>query len=119
MADNSLKSCLSENLDCSTNQDHEVREDVLNGDISGFQWGVLCLTPGSLFLEFWNHLVLLLFALLHFTDVCFLQIEGKTLHQQKDYDLFSCDAHLGTVAWDWNYDVSKACLYNTSSVYII
>lgn len=31
------------------------------------------------------YLVFLLFALLSFTDVVFLQVEGKTVHQQKDY----------------------------------
>ena len=34
------------------------------------------------------HLILLHFALLPFADIAlFLQIEGKTLHQQKDYNL--------------------------------
>lgn len=32
------------------------------------------------------YLVLLRFASLCFADTAFLQIEGKTLHQQKDYD---------------------------------
>ena len=36
------------------------------------------------------YLILLCFTLLHFTDVVFLQIEGKTLHQQKDYNSLCC-----------------------------
>ena len=32
------------------------------------------------------YLVLLRLALLHIADVAFLQVKGKTLHQQKDYD---------------------------------
>ena len=38
----------------------------------------------------------------------YLEIEGKTLHQQKDYDLLHCDTHF--IAEVWNHSVSEVCL---------
>lgn len=57
------------------------------------------------------YLVLLQFTLLCFTEVffvsfCFvLQIEGKTLHLQKDYDLLYCGG------LEWICNIFEVCLY--------
>lgn len=56
--------------------------------------------------------------LLHFTDVAFLQSEGKTLHQQKDYDSLYCDSHFIEVVWKWNRNISEVCLDITVWVWI-
>lgn len=51
------------------------------------------------------------FALLHFTDIVSLQIEGKTLHQQKDYDLLYGNTCFIVVVWKWTHSISEVCLY--------
>ena len=41
----------------------------------------------------------------------FLQTEGKTLHQQKDYDSLYCDTEFIVVVWNQNCSISEVCLY--------
>lgn len=38
----------------------------------------------------YQYLILLCFALLSFTDIAFLLIEGKALHKQEDYSSLYC-----------------------------
>lgn len=60
------------------------------------------------------YLVLLCFTLLYFTDnVFFLQIEGNTLYQQKDYDLLHCETHFIAVVRNGHCNVSEVCLHLT------
>lgn len=59
------------------------------------------------------HLILSLFALLCLTDVAFfLQIEGKTFHQQKDYDLPYCNSWFSAVVWDQTCSISNIIYIN-------
>lgn len=51
------------------------------------------------------------FALLHLTDIVSLQIEGKTFHQQKDYDFMTI---LALLWWSGNEPtiyLRYACTY--------
>lgn len=42
----------------------------------------------------------------------FLQIEDKTLQQQKDYyNLLYCDTRFIAVVWNWTLNISEICLY--------
>lgn len=55
--------------------------------------------------------------LLHFALLCssqilrFLQIENKTLHQQKDSDSLYCNPHFIEGVWKQTCSISKVCLY--------
>ena len=40
-----------------------------------------------------------------------LQIEGKTLHQQKDYDLLYCDSSFLAGVWNQTHSIFEVCLY--------
>lgn len=57
-----------------------------------------------------------LFALLHFTEVAFffLQTEGMTFHQQKDYDSLYSDNHLIAGVWNGTHRIFEACLCRCS-----
>ena len=59
-------------------------------------------------------LVLLHFTLLCLTGVAFLQIEGKTLHQQNQYDSLCCDTRSITVVWNRTRNISDVCLTSSS-----
>lgn len=51
-----------------------------------------------------------------FTDVAFFffkQIEGKTLHKQRNYNLLYCDNHFMVVVWNQTYSISEVCLYSS------
>lgn len=67
-----------------------------------------------------RHLVQAHHALWHlsaaacFCFVLFLRMEGKVLHQQKDYDQLYRDTCLIVVAWRWTGRTSEACLYQWS-----
>lgn len=56
------------------------------------------------------YLTLLLCALLSFLDIAFLQIEGKALHQQKDYNLLFCDIHFFVEVWNRTHNISEVFL---------
>lgn len=43
--------------------------------------------------------------------LCLLQIEGKTLPLQKDYDWLYCDPRFIAVAWNWTARSPVVCLY--------
>ena len=51
----------------------------------------------------------------------FLQIEGKTLHQQKDYNLLYCDTVFTAVVWYQTYNIFEIflCVLNDETLYII
>lgn len=58
------------------------------------------------------YLTLLHFTWLSFTDELFvLQIEGKTLHQQKDYNLLYCHTGFIVVMWNQTLNMSEIFLY--------
>ena len=38
-------------------------------------------------------------------------IEGKNLHQQKDYDLLYYDSHFIGVVWNWTHNIFEVSLY--------
>lgn len=57
------------------------------------------------------------FAVLHFSDIAlFLQTEGKTLHQQKVYDLIYCDIYFIAVFWKRTNNIFEVCLYILSNL---
>lgn len=45
------------------------------------------------------------------SQMCFLQTEGITLHQQKDYDSFYCDTVFIAGVWNRTHIISKVFLY--------
>lgn len=42
--------------------------------------------------------------------LCFLHIEGKTLHMQNDYDSFYCDIPFLAMIWNRTCNISEICL---------
>ena len=76
---------------------------------------------------------LFLMGTLSFIELCFialhkccffLQIEGKTLHQQKDYDSLYC--HVGFMAggewgwvWNWTCNIFEVCLELSERVVLL
>ena len=56
-----------------------------------------------------RYCVLLFFCLL---VVVFLQIEGKTLHQQKDDDSHYWEILFIMVVWNWTYSIFEVFLYH-------
>lgn len=44
----------------------------------------------------------------------FLQTEGKTFHQQKDYDSLHCHICFIAVVWNPTCNIPKVCLYDTN-----
>lgn len=70
--------------------------DVLNSSSVIFP---SLLNPGHSYSEVEAYLILSHFVLLHFTDVVyFLLTEGKTFHQQKEFNLLYWDTHFTVVA---------------------
>lgn len=41
----------------------------------------------------------------------FLQIEGKSFHQQKHYNSLYCNTCFTGVIWNWTHNISEECLY--------
>lgn len=41
----------------------------------------------------------------------FLQIKGKILHQQKDYNSLYCDIHFIVVVWKQTCSILEVCMY--------
>lgn len=57
------------------------------------------------------HRVLLLFTLLHSTVLCFLQTEGKALHQEKEDSRLYCDTCFITVVRNLTCNIAYICLF--------
>ena len=49
--------------------------------------------------------------------LCILQIEVKTLHQQKDYDLLCCGTCFIMVVWNWIHNISEVCLLRVINLF--